>query len=332
MHVFNPETDYANGCGGGNYNPPASVVQLRKSMALFPATYAYNGDTILLLDNLTEEELHGLQYYDTVIKKDIRIIDSGSGLKRILDTAGGNPDEKIEILPWGWNHTLRNTLLRHGMPAKLMKAPAEIETIRNLSHRRTTIPFTREIARLSPSINFRIPKEFNNLDEALTYAYENPGCYFKMPWSSSGRGVICATGISEQKLQEWLKGAIAKQGSVMGEYGYDRVADFATEWICSDGEIEFVGLSWFDTNDNGKFLGNQHLSQEEIRKRIEAVSPHFNDKLIEAQKETIGKLIAPHYNGPLGIDMLADKQGNINPCVEINLRMTMGMATILGNI
>ena len=31
------------------------------------------------------------------------------------------------------------------------------------------------------------------------------------------------------------------------------------------------------------------------------------------------------YVGPVGIDMLADKDGRVNPCVEINLRHTMGM-------
>ena len=41
--------------------------------------------------------------------------------------------------------------------------------------------------------------------------------------------------------------------------------------------------------------------------------------------------IAPHYDGYLGIDMMLywDENGKIalNPCVEVNLRMTMGMVT-----
>jgi hypothetical protein len=45
----------------------------------------------------------------------------------------------------------------------------------------------------------------------------------------------------------------------------------------------------------------------------------------------IDDLIAPHYNGYLGIDMMLywDENGKIalNPCVEVNLRMTMGMVT-----
>ena len=45
----------------------------------------------------------------------------------------------------------------------------------------------------------------------------------------------------------------------------------------------------------------------------------------------IDDLIAPHYDGPVGIDMMLywDENGRIalNPCVEVNLRMTMGMVT-----
>ena len=45
----------------------------------------------------------------------------------------------------------------------------------------------------------------------------------------------------------------------------------------------------------------------------------------------IDELIAPHYDGPVGIDMMFywDENGKIalNPCVEVNLRMTMGMVT-----
>lgn len=329
VHIFNPETDYALGCKMGNYNPPASVVRLRKSMALFPATYAQPGDAILLLDDLIDYELSESNYTDTLKQKGIRIIKPHDKIQEIVDFSNISLADRTEIMPWGWNHSLRNQLLRRGIPPEFLKSEQEIEKIRCLAHRNRTIPFLEGISKYLLNLDVRLPEEFSNVSDAMAYAGDNPGCYFKMPWSSSGRGVICSTGMSVQKLKEWLSGAIARQGSVMGEYGYDRTADFATEWMCKKGKTEFIGLSWFDTSSNGKYIGNQRLSQEKIRQKIEATSNQFGEDLIAAQKGTIDKLISPYYEGPLGIDMLADKQGTINPCVEINLRMTMGMATIL---
>lgn len=328
VHIFNPETDYALGCTGRNYNPPASVVRLRKSMAFFPATYAQPGDAILILDSFSKEELTQATHYDLILSRNLQIINL-EDLNKMGISSCGIKQDGLEIQPWGWNHSLRNLLLRNGIPSCLLKSEADIENIRSLAHRRTTIPFLKEISRLLPDMDIHFPNEFSNMEEALRFAENNPGAYFKMPWSSSGRGVICSIGMSTPKLTEWLRGAIARQGSVMGEFGYDRRADFATEWICRNGKTKFLGLSWFDTSNNGKYLGNQYISQEEIRQRIKETSNLFSDSLLLAQQETIESLISPQYEGPLGIDMLADKQGNINPCVEINLRMTMGMATIL---
>ena len=330
VHIFNPETDYALGCTGGNYIPPATVVRLRQSMSLFPATYAKPGDAILLLDKISEDELSESAYIDMARSKCLRVVSLGNGYNELLDIPDTSSERRIEIFPWGWNHTLRNLLLRHGFPAELLKSEEEIENIRTIAHRRTTIPFLKGISRLMPGLDIRIPKEFLNVEEALSFANDDPGCYFKMPWSSSGRGVICAAGMSQQKLTEWLRGAVARQGSVLGEHGYDRAADFATEWCCTDGNARFVGYSWFDTGSNGRYIGNQHLSQAEIKTKIKEVASGFSDDIIQAQKNVIERLIAPYYDGPMGIDMLADIEGRINPCVEINLRMTMGMATILG--
>ena len=36
------------------------------------------------------------------------------------------------------------------------------------------------------------------------------------------------------------------------------------------------------------------------------------------------EMVAPHDTGPLGVDMLAGNDGTLNPCIELNLRRTMG--------
>lgn len=69
---------------------------------------------------------------------------------------------------------------------------------------------------------------------------------------------------------------------------------------------------------------------EELLEMLLGMYPEL-DSVIGQVLMTINDLVAPHYDGPLGIDMMLyrDENGKIalNPCVEVNLRMTMGMVT-----
>lgn len=299
-------------------------------MALFPATYAEPGDTIVVPATFPDGYMEKSSYYNLVERKELIVIKVSSELGLCLDHyIDSNGKLKAEMLPWGWNKSLRNMLVKSGVAAAYLKTEREIESIRSLSHRRTTIPFQRLLASLLPNIEVKIANEFFNETEAMDYAAAHIGCYFKMPWSSSGRGVICSAGMSEVKLREWIHGAISRQGSVMGEHGYDRKADFASEWWCRGGKAEYMGPSLFDTSAGGRYQGNLSMTSDEISERLDIMSSQWHDDILSAQQNAIERLIAPYYNGPLGIDMLVDKDGNINPCVEINMRMTMGMANIL---
>lgn len=61
---------------------------------------------------------------------------------------------------------------------------------------------------------------------------------------------------------------------------------------------------------------------------VSEASGEWSGRIIDAQKTILQSMIAPRYSGPVGIDMLATADGHINPCVEINLRMTMGMVAL----
>ena len=71
------------------------------------------------------------------------------------------------------------------------------------------------------------------------------------------------------------------------------------------------------------------MSQQEINSYIFSLSPFWDEKIIDAQREALMEIIAPFYDGPAGIDMFSTTGNHINPCVEINLRQTMGLAAFL---
>lgn len=111
----------------------------------------------------------------------------------------------------------------------------------------------------------------------------------------------------------------------MAERPWDRTLDFASEWeMTADGEAIFKGLSVFETNESGRYSHNISDSTAALLARIRHIAPTVDDKLFQAQSRALAKMLRG-YVGPVGIDMLADKDGRVNPCVEINLRHTMGM-------
>ena len=311
IHIFNPDTDLAQASGNCFYNAPRQIVEFTDAMSRFPETYAEEGDEVVPYSDL-------------------------SRIPEIISRYRHISDQNIQIYPWGWNATIRHRLIEAGVDESILPSDNYIADIRRLAHRHTTIEANRlinacliadRIIHISP-----IPEEFDDTDTAMVWLKESGRAFFKAPWSSSGRGVICSDTMSEAKLREWISGCIRRQGSVMGEIAADKIADFATEWSTESGRAEFIGFSFFETSGQGNYHGNLQGSQTEIFNRICAVVPGFESDckaIIDAQRKMLDKLIAPCYKGPLGIDMLADHSGQIRACVEINLRMTMGMAAIL---
>lgn len=320
LHIFNPETDFALAVGEGPYTPPGSVLSLKQKMALLPSLYADDNDFILVPEDFQITGNVSKDFIREVERKDLSVI---------------KPSELPEhcsyisyILPWGWNHSLYRDLSSFGIPKSLLPSLEQIETIRNLSNRRTCIPFRKVIKDFLNLPELDLGEELTTIGMVKEYLSRNPYSYFKYPWSSSGRGVVSSTHISEKGLLEWAWGSIRRQGSIMAEKGWDRKLDFASEWICRDGKPIFLGLSVFNTSPRGKYGGNVKAGEEELSGIIKANAPEWNRGYLEAQKEALARLIAPHYSGPVGIDMLCDTNGKINPCVEINLRMTMGHVVI----
>lgn len=162
------------------------------------------------------------------------------------------------------------------------------------------------------------------LDDVRRFASRFPDFYVKAPWSSSGRGVFRGRDISEAQVA----GIIRRQGSVMLERGYDGVQDFAALYYARGGDVAFHGYSMFFTG-GAAYGGNLLLTDEEIARRIGEMAGAA--RLAEVRCE-VGRLLAetaaaPGYEGPLGVDMLVYRSGDgfdIAPCIEVNLRYTMG--------
>ncbi len=318
IYIFNPETDYALADGSSVYTAPASVRQMRDQLVLLPALYAEYGSSILLPFGLSKANVLTGPLYEICRFKGIEII-AFSEAYTLLSNANA-------IRPWGWNAALHKRLEDCGAKRNILPTQEKLEFLRDLSHRRTTILF-HEFFHRHGYMEFDVPEEIFETNRALKRFDDCKNLYFKAPWSSSGRGIMLTDDLDIKHVEPWIRGIVGSQGSVLCEKAYDRLMDFASEWSYKDGQAQFVGLSLFSTSRRGKYHLNYLYDDSEIIRKVAGKTDIPLSDIIDLQKRALQYVIGKRYEGPLGIDMFVTSDRKINPCVEINFRMTMGMVS-----
>ncbi len=317
LHIFNPEHDIALASNLSNFTAPHAGRRLRHDLGYLPAIWADPEDYVLVDDvEVAKTAFSRLMHrqYDHFVDKN-----------QLLSLKLSN----LTVEPWGWDLALRAFLLRCGVSA--VPSEEEMAEIRDLSHRKHAVDLLRQLD-FDGTTGYSCCAE---LIIEVQQAISNFGrIVIKAPWSSSGRGIRFIDGKLDEYQERWIRNIIKSQGSVVIEKYCHKVKDFGMEFE-SDGEgrVRYLGLSLFNTH-NGAYTGNILATEEE---KTEMISRYISKERLDAVKEKIcaflGELYKGKYKGPLGVDiMIVRGDGNVNfllnPCVEINLRRTMGLVAI----
>lgn len=150
-----------------------------------------------------------------------------------------------------------------------------------------------------------------------------------MPNSGSGKGLVWIKEGITDKQTDWCRRVIREQDGVIAEPVLEKVQDFAMEFFVENGNVNFSGYSLFKSAVSGAYLGNFLLSDTDTEKTL---SKRVSIETLHWLKAFYLKKLPeyfPHYNGYIGVDMMVcgtEKDYRIQPCVEMNLRMNMGVA------
>ena len=315
--VFNPEHDLALAANLSNFTAPHAGRQLRADLGFVPAIWAA-ADDFVLVENVEDAERRFLRLtrrpFGRFIAKDL--------LCKLQFSA-------VDV--WGWDLAIRAYLLRWGVDAAVMPTVTQIDAIRQLSHRRHAMQLLESL-QMPGTIG--CASETDQMDIIADRLHRGEHLVVKAPWSSSGRGVRFMEGDMNIYDKGWVRHVIEKQGSVMVEPYYNKVKDFGMEFV-SDGKglVSYVGLSLFQTS-NGAYTGNILASEDE---KEHMISRYISVDLLKAIRQKIctlmGVLLKDRYAGAFGIDMMVVRRDDgdgflLHPCVEINLRRTMGHVAI----
>lgn len=304
LHLFNPDNDLALAANLANYTPPPAASRLRRSGECLPLWYGADGDTFVS----TGTDARWLDAVRGAFGMDVDVWPD--------DTAAFAPE------PWGWSKATRTDFRHLGFEADALPSDAALDAMRALSHRRTAAALHALLPQqsLTPAA-----VEVDSFDALARQLEVWPHAVVKLPWSSSGRGVM---GVSLSELtsrRPALEGAIRRQGSAMVEPRLAKGLDFAMLFDMDGGRATYRGLSLFDADIAGGYAGNRLMPQPEIEGAIKAAtSAAAFDAIRAALAPALAQLIGTAYSGPLGIDFFTVEGSDRIALAEINLRRTMG--------
>lgn len=318
LYLFNPDHDLALANGSTNYMPPASARRMAEDLALLPAWYASAGSAVLAPSAYNQAFLCGMQKHLLLPVE-------------LMTEPEVGTQHGMQPMPWGWNPSLKRRLTRLGIPETELPVQAYLEELRHLSHRSRAVELLPRLQLndwfCGTSFYLTKPEEWRRFVES------HPSCLLKAPLSGSGKGLNWCKGEFTGFISGWCNRVAAWQGGVVAEPIYNKVVDFAMEFFSDgSGRVSFVGYSLFSTNSSGAYDSNRLLPDEEIERELSVyVCREAFGWLKVKLEEELSVRFGTCYSGYLGVDMMIcrfpaeEVEYRIHPCIEINLRMNMGV-------
>lgn len=322
LHIYNPEHDIALGKNTDMFTPPKAARMMHDAYGHIPAFWAEDGDWILVNDvahaqqMLDEERAH---------HADVRLVDADDLRRLTID------ELPSEILPWGWDKYLVKRLLMYNpLFEGLVLDAAQLDVIRRLSSREFAAHHLLPDLVASDDRLVGRMSVVKSMEELIREMESHDGnVVLKSPWSCSGRGVrFVSCGLTESEAG-WCRNVLAEQGAMMVEPIYPKLCDFAMEFMSDkDSGTRYLGLNVFETR-YGAYLYNNVYDSDLGKRQLLAhyVSEELLNKVRAKIEEMTTELFHGIYSGPFGIDMMiVDSSTGVkmHPCVEMNLRRTMG--------
>lgn len=315
IYLFNPENDMALANFTPYYKAPAEIIRMANDLSVLPAWYAPEGSTIKV-DSLSRVSLWREQ------------CPASDFLPDVIWSAEW---ENMPYKPWGWSPSLLYTLRKAGVNDSFLLSDMQMGQIRVLSGRQCCVKILESFSRMDGLCGKAMT--CNSMTQVKKYITSLERCVLKAPWSGSGRGIMYVSSKEwNDSAEGWVSRVLRVQGEIMVEPLYNKVCDFAMEFYADgNGSVSFVGYSLFDTDAHGNYKGNFLLSDGQIKKILSQYIPdEVFDNVCRTMEESLASLLNKDYCGFLGVDMmicLEDGRYLLHPCVEINLRMNMGVVS-----
>jgi hypothetical protein len=336
IYLFNPTCEYAIANENENWQPNRLLQKMEYDLSALPLFFAKKNDFVLV------DKIPSLKFIELLEQLCIEIPNF------ILKHEATNNQiftnlPKNKMLPWGWSPAAHKLLFpfKESCSVEFQQSPVFnwMSEHREITSRKFAIDILKHV---STKINagYLLPsKQIPKICQSQT-DFENAirqwgKIMVKAPWSSSGRGLqpITKTPV-HPKVWEKVLGIVKEQGYAIAEPYLNKLLDLAFLLELKKGKVEFLGISNFCTNKKGQYEGNYINglpleTEQEIFDFVKIVEQEIREPLVNAIENSN---MAIFFEGVFGVDTLiyTDETGNlrINPCLEINVRHTMGLLSL----
>ncbi len=329
IRCFNPGHEISVLLGAENYTPSSNVQKMVRDLSCLPVWYSLPSDLVLVDEIVSPDFLSSLPnelgpFARLVTENELKASDTSFLM--------------LEADPWGISphslHLFETLKQRCNLSVSI---PVWKEEYLRLTGRQSAAECLERVRRQLPDMHIpSSPILCRSFEEVETCLLQQDSPFVvKTPYSSSGRGLLWLPGGSlTDKDRRWIEGAIKKQGMVTIERALDKVQDIAAEFY-SDGQgnVRYEGLSVFGTTQRGAYDGNVLGSQDYLMGVFRSWGgERAYQRMLQALTKALTIMYGNVYRGHLGVDMLVYKNEDggyaIHPCLEINMRYTMGMLSV----
>lgn len=329
IFYFNPTCELAIANGSFSYMPPRLLRDFEENCAALPFLFASKNDFVLMETKPSHEFIQKLTDYGFQMPV-------FASMKELVAESSFN-----HLLPWGWSPAAHFILisLKDKCSPDFKNSPVFNwhEMHRTLFERKTSLDFLIKLLENHP-LNFFTAKEstgviVTNIAEIETLLNKLFPLVLKAPLSSSGRGIqIIRKADLNTSNRQWISGVLSQQGYLVAEPFLEKKMDLSFQFNINDfGEPAFLGYSIFETNSNGQYKST--LIHPKITKLLPEAQYMEVNAMIEITAELIlqnlsNSIFSTWHRGLMGIDAMIYIDGKdlkIQPCIEINSRMNMGI-------
>lgn len=336
VYYFNPTCEFAIANGSPNWQPNKLLQKMEDDLSTLPYLLSKENDFVIVHRLPSQNFIESLQQAGILLPDFVLKNDAVNNIQFI-----NLPKEKLK--PWGWSPAVHKLLapLKDACSDEFKKSAVFNwkPEHREIASRKFAVEILSQLL-LETKSEFLLPEEFlpeictsqHDFEQAIQHWRE---VMFKAPWSSSGRGLQPITKTPVHiKVWEKIMAIIKEQTYAIAEPFLKKVFDFSFQFELRQGKVDFLGISNFSTNKKGQYEGNflngiPLGTDERIFEIMDfAVAEILNPliKILENSK------LAIYYEGFFGVDTLIYSDRNnklrINPCLEINVRNTMGLLSL----
>ena len=330
IRIFNPEHDIALASNIERFTAPHAGRQLRSDLCYLPALWADEDDVVIVDDIDFAESAYRRLKAERKPKVEFCTMEQ---IAHVLSSSHA----PLAIDPWGWDPAIRFQLLSAGVPKESLPSKEAVQELRRLSGRQCTTAILESVRQGVESKTCGESTYLTDYDTFCSLLQNDSEMVVKAPWSSSGRGVrYFLKGEQTANALNWVRNVIRLQGGVMVEPLYNKVKDFGMEFRRdAESRVRYLGLSLFQTQ-NGAYTGNI-LATEAVKRDMMSryVNLAFLDEVTARLETELATLFStlPSESAlsdlRFGVDMMIVAKDDVDgfllhPCVEINLRRTMG--------